>query len=527
MIVSTSEQVALSPEDLARIGSAEPPRDQAEWLAREREHFRRHESPALEKAEDLLYLTEADVVEKFSEDQPRDERGRWTEAGGTSAAATGAAARANGWRPSSDLPRAYEHPQSEDIVHVHEDGSWHRSGPWESGEQGPFGLESGVERPTVARGATSEELDRHLGGGAEEIPPEPEDLVGARPLDERDAAVSAEDEAWLAEVERDPDVARALEVERTGTPTDRLYKDARGVWAPERAALHEQVAEEMLKPGAARAAGQQKTAILMIGPGGAGKTTTLGLVLRKPEKFSVISADYAKERLPGYDGYNSSMVHEESTHVADVVAFGKALERNHNLVLDATGKTSAKYEQMAERLHRLGYNVQALHVDVPTSVAARRVVARFKGMKAAGEAPRFSNPRRVLYDTDAKPTVTYNNLKRKGLLSRAMEYDANGPPGSAPRKVEDIDYRRQPAASKRGGAPGRAPGGGHPEDAGPGALAPRAKAVAKEIGRAVAEAIRDASPVQGPAVKRLRKVRKTVVRDERGRIREVIEEEIE
>jgi hypothetical protein len=49
----------------------------------------------------------------------------------------------------------------------------------------------------------------------------------------------------------------------------------------------------------------------------------------------------------------------------------------------------------------------------------------------------------------------------------------------------------------------------------------------REIGRAVEEAVRAAQTVEGPAVRRPRRVRKTVVRDEHNRIREVIEEEIE
>lgn len=297
-------------------------------------------------------------------------------------------------------------------------------------------------------------------------------LPGARKATPADAEVTPEALKWVDEIERDPDVARALESERTGTSTHLLHSDGKGNYTPERRALHDQVSEEMLKPGAARQPGQKKTAILMLGKGGAGKTTTLGSVLRKPEQFSVINADYVKERIPEYDGYNSGAVHEESTEIAEHNALLKALHRQHNIVLDATGKTSGKYEMIAERLHRLGYNVQAIHVDVPTIVSAQRAVARFKGMKAEGKVPRFSNPRRILVDTDDKPARTYANLKARGLLSRAMEFNSNGPPGTLPRKVEDIEYRRperKAAVAKRHDAPGGAHGGGDAPDAGRGA----------------------------------------------------------
>jgi predicted kinase len=549
MIVVTSEQVSIPTAVLDRLDAAShaaPVVSLDQWLARESRVHARHENPP--EPEDLdapLYLRAEDVVEKFRDwdesKHPRDRDGQFAEVadagpagqgapGPESRGATVAAARARGWQRAMGDPEGhYSHPDhpGESVV-VGPDGSWAHYRPLD------FTDPQADTRDAVPGGFghTSRGLWQHLGGESDALHPHtPEDdaLPGARIQQPADAEPTAEDLAWVDEIERDPDVARGLENERTGTSTHLLHSDGHGDYTPARRRLHDRIAEEMLKPGAARAPGQRKTVILMLGKGGAGKTTTLGLVLRKPEQFSVISADYAKERIPEYDGYNSGVVHEESTEIAEHNALLKAIRRGHNIVLDATGKTSSKYEAIAEKLHRLGYQVQAIHVDVPTGVSARRAVSRFKGMKADGQVPRFTNPRRILVDTDDKPARTYANLKAGGLLSRAMEFNSNGPPGTLPRKVEDVEYRRpaaKAAAPGRDAAPGGAHGGGDAPDAGRGAGGVGGGDLADLVTRAVARALADRDMVPGVALEsRPRRTRKTVVRGADHRISQVIEEE--
>jgi predicted kinase len=557
VIAAASEQVDLSAADLERLEvekDANPVTDYESWAARERRNYARHECPPeVEDPDAPLYLEPEDMVEKFREDQLREpsgssEGGRFAREGGgpadqgaagpESRGATNAAARARGWATGGlvNFEGEYSHPDypGESVV-VRPDGSWVHYRPLD------FGNESQEDTRDVVPGGsgeTSRELYAHLGDESDALVPHTRDddrLPGARVQRPADALVTPEHEAWLKEIEQDPDVARGLENERIEMSTHLVHSDGKGNYTPERRAIHNRVAEEMLKPGAARSPGQRKTAILMIGKGGAGKTTTLGLVLRKPEQFSIISADYAKERLPEYDGYNSGVVHEESTEIAEHNALLKALHRQHNIVLDATGKTSSKYEAIAEKLHRLGYSVQAIHVDVPTIVSAQRAVSRFRGMKADGQPPRFSNPRRILYDTDDKPATTYANLKARGLLSRAMEFNSNGPSGTGPRKVEDVDYTatRKAAVAKRDDASGGAHGGGDAPDAGRGArgdgaaAATDAAALSALVTSAVDQAFAARDMVPGVALEtRLRRTRKTVIRDEQNRIKEVIEEEL-
>jgi predicted kinase len=559
MIAAASEQVDLSAADLERLEvetDANPVTDYESWAARECRNYARHECPP--KVEDLdapLYLEPGDMVEKFREDQLREpsgssEGGRFAREGGGSVAgdragrssreASNAALRARGWTNDrfDGVDNEYVHGDypGETVV-VHQDGAWAHYRPTD------FTTDTVRDVIPGGEGKTSRELYRHLGGESDAlIPHAPEDdrLPGARTQQPADALVTPEHTAWLEEIEKDPDVARGLENERTGTSTHLLHSDGKGNYTPERRALHDTISEEMLKPGAARAPGQRKTAILMLGKGGAGKTTTLGLVLRKPEQFSIISADYAKEKIPEYDGYNSGVVHEESTEIAEHNALLKALHRQHNIVLDATGKTSSKYEVIAEKLHRLGYAVQALHVDVPTIVSAQRAVSRFKDMKADGQIPRFSNPRRILYDTDDKPATTYANLKARGLLSRAMEFNSNGPPGTPPRKVEDIDFTAhrvgKAAAPGRDDAPGGAHRGGDAQDAGRGAggdggaVAADAAALSALVASAVAKALadRDMVPAVALEARRVKRtVEKQVVRDANNRIDKVIETTLE
>ena len=311
-----------------------------------------------------------------------------------------------------------------------------------------------------------DEQGRWSGGGGAGV----DEGVQAPDVDERGIAprtreVSAETRAWLSRVEASPEVraveARIADATAAGQATDALYRNPDGTWRAERARTHEDIVHGILNPHAVVPAGERPSVIMMMGPGGAGKGTVLQREV-DTSRYTVINADDAKQALPEYRGWNAALLHEESSHVTDRLALGRAVEARHNIVIDATGKTAAKYVGFAESFRGLGYDVTAIHVDLPPEVAAQRAYDRFV---RGGPNGRYVPLRRIVEDMDDKPVDTYNALKECGLVDRAVEYDNNVRRGEPSRKVEDRTYRR---ARKRAEGPGGGPRGEHRADAGRG-----------------------------------------------------------
>ena len=248
--------------------------------------------------------------------------------------------------------------------------------------------------------------------------------------------------AWLGDIESHPEFVKARQIIASQTPTNEMYSK-NGVYTPERAALHDQIVKGFLNPNAATGPGEQPVFVMYAGAGGSGKTTALGQYLPMEQgRFTVINADDAKAKLPEYIGYNAAALHEESSHISDRLTLDAAISARHNIIFDGTGKTYAKYAEMADAAHRLGYRVELLFASVDPSISTQRAADRFLRMVASGHpAPRYVDPRYLLTNVDAKPHDTYAKLKASGSVDRAVKVDNNG--NGTPRLIEDISARRQ------------------------------------------------------------------------------------
>jgi len=178
-------------------------------------------------------------------------------------------------------------------------------------------------------------------------------------------------------------------------------------YTEKRAALHNQTVARTLRDGKK---GNPPIAILTAGGGGAGKSTTMQLVLTQfPQKFVHLDSDKFKKELPEYRALTkaknpkaASFVHEESSDLV-AKAFKESITKNKNLIYDSTFSNPDKATNIITRLKSEGYKVHLVYTDVPAATAIER---------AAGRANRSgrSVPLDVLKKAHAGAILTLNKV---------------------------------------------------------------------------------------------------------------------
>jgi len=261
----------------------------------------------------------------------------------------------------------------------------------------------GSQKPTEAGGAQKDE---------KYSPDQPRDYHGrwtsgsavASQLYDKYADESVTEEQLFAQ--EDPGAAEAAkkveEKINKAIPTDKKYMTADGKWTPERAALHQQLLDKVFTDEAiARAtpaAGEKPTMTMLGGRGGSGKsflTSDLGPVDRS--KNIIIDADWFKSQLPGYEGWNAGLFHEESSHLVDL-AGKSAQSMGLNVVFDVTMKTDASAIRRVADFADRGYKIEGHYMFAAPQTAASRAIHRFyQGGKANG---RYVPPKIVLANTN-------------------------------------------------------------------------------------------------------------------------------
>lgn len=155
-----------------------------------------------------------------------------------------------------------------------------------------------------------------------------------------------------------------------------------GKYTPERQALHDKIINEMLTPDKVKAAhpaaGQKPTATFLGGRGGSGKSSLTkegGPV--DATKAIMLNSDDVQAKLPGYEGWNAALYHDEAaeivSHVEDV-----AKQLGLNVILDATMRSEAGIKAKVESFRKAGYEVEGHYMFAPPELAAERALARFK-----------------------------------------------------------------------------------------------------------------------------------------------------
>lgn len=200
------------------------------------------------------------------------------------------------------------------------------------------------------------------------------------------------------------------------------FTDENGKYTAEREAKHEEIINKALTEDTKAAEGTRPTAVLLIGQPGAGKTTASNTVLPDiiSTKLAVINADDVKAALPEYKGWNAAALHEESSDVAEGKLLPRAIEGNHNMLLDITGTNSAKMEKIASALGSKGYDVHVINVTTEPHVSLGRVYGRF-----LGKEKRFV-PLDYAKSIDHLPDKTYEKLKDNSAVKTWHKFDNSG-----------------------------------------------------------------------------------------------------
>jgi predicted kinase len=158
--------------------------------------------------------------------------------------------------------------------------------------------------------------------------------------------------------------------------------------APEHAAKVEEFYKKFASEVPGGAPAQEKVLHIVIGPPGAGKTSTLVDPLTREYRALVVDSDRIKPSINGYTadfqgkpevGLGTNAVHHASSQVANDI-LQKAMQNGDNIVYPILGRVPESLIDITMRAKAQGYKV-ALHIaDVPPEVAARRVFERAKGL---------------------------------------------------------------------------------------------------------------------------------------------------
>lgn len=172
---------------------------------------------------------------------------------------------------------------------------------------------------------------------------------------------------------------------------------------PLRLRLHRRLLAEARE--AAPGVEQQRSAIVLAGPPGAGKSTVLEDVLRDHRgRYLVIDADEFKRSLlreaqadGSYDQWLipdairereaqgekfyplelASLVHEESSRLAKSLR-ADAIAAGDNIVIDTVLSNKSDALELGQQLHEAGYDVRVVDVEVPYALSEQRIRARWE-----------------------------------------------------------------------------------------------------------------------------------------------------
>jgi SPP1 gp7 family putative phage head morphogenesis protein len=171
------------------------------------------------------------------------------------------------------------------------------------------------------------------------------------------------------------------------TTLAKFYDAERGIWTPERAALHDLIEEATFR-NVFEQPGQSHLHMMGGGPGsGKGSVLKYGFV-GKPKGAAHIDPDRVKNMMPEFNAAMKSddwgvrkqaapFAHDESSAI-QMRLLHRAKAKNFNVLLDGTGDGSIeKLKRKVMGFKDDGYRVTASYVDVDTAEALRRVEKRF------------------------------------------------------------------------------------------------------------------------------------------------------
>ncbi|BAI72503.1 hypothetical protein AZL_018650 [Azospirillum sp. B510] len=165
------------------------------------------------------------------------------------------------------------------------------------------------------------------------------------------------------------------------------------------------------------------------GRGGSGKSWFKGKVY-DPDHYIVLDADTIKEMLPGYEGWNAYLFHDESSELFDRLT-DAAFDLGLNLVHDATLKTTDKAVALIKRFKDAGYRVELHYMYLSRKTAIQRAVNRF-----LGKSGRFVPPEVILLNTRNEASFDAVKDSADAWSFRDNDVPSGQPPKLISEKVE-------------------------------------------------------------------------------------------
>jgi len=200
-------------------------------------------------------------------------------------------------------------------------------------------------------------------------------------------------EQIIAQANGEDRVKKVEELLAEAPATDELvadggFKNPDGTWTDEREALHDMILDEKFNAAAVAAAtpapGEDPTLTVLGGRGGSGKSWLTGANGPvDPDTSIVLDADEFKSLLPGYEGWNAALYHEESSYLIEQADL-RAKALGVNVVHDATMKTGATIAGRVAGYQAAGYKINGYYMFAPPQVAATRAINRFLNGGAHG-----------------------------------------------------------------------------------------------------------------------------------------------
>lgn len=117
----------------------------------------------------------------------------------------------------------------------------------------------------------------------------------------------------------------------------------------------------------------EATCIIMIGMGGAGKSTTAKA--KFGQTIDILDMDEMKKNLPGYDPKAPQLVHDESSRLFERARFSH-LSTGSSHVLDTTGKNIEKIARWIGDAKSAGFKTHICYVRVSVATALTRNAKR-------------------------------------------------------------------------------------------------------------------------------------------------------
>jgi HK97 family phage portal protein len=200
------------------------------------------------------------------------------------------------------------------------------------------------------------------------------------------------------------------------------YVMANGEYTPERQAVHEAILKSVFNADAvARATPANGNPVLNVigGRGGSGKSfiTKAGGPVDSSTSI-LLDSDKFKAALPGYEGWNAALYHEEATHLLDK-ADAMATRLGVNVTHDATLKSEATSAARVAQYTASGYNTHGYYVYASPETAVGRALGRF--VRGGGNG-RYVPPDVILGNKDNEKN--FDNMA-KGFKYWQV-YDNNG-----------------------------------------------------------------------------------------------------